>query len=66
MANEQRADLLLSAARAWQNNRTAFGGGDVTDLVETSPDEGGPPGALIWASAALSEVAVLGHDIEDV
>lgn len=65
MRKEQKADILLCAARLWQNGSSA--------ASELLTEDGFPlcieqivdiDAMKCWESAALSEVSALGFDIE--
>jgi len=72
MTKEKKADLLLEAARDWQNSRLTMANftrveGILDFVLDVRPFDGDHylDNMTIWASAALSEVAALGFDIED-
>lgn len=72
MTKAKKADLLLCAAKHWQNetgsslHSCCMGTDGWFDVVQGVPTVAGVPGWLVWASAALSEVASLGFDVETV
>ena len=74
MTQEEKADMLLCAAKHWQNG---YGVRDwdcpcshfneASDIAEDMEEPSPCPGpSFTWASCALSEVAALGFDLETV
>lgn len=73
MTKAQRADALLCAAKHWQNEGIrGFCGVCIVPCVDLVLDcigdesESGIDWHWLWASAALSEVAGLGYELESV